>query len=174
MVWISFISTTEKLTGQCAVLQRNKRFIYYLVKKNPKLNPHFSPIYFSWQTRISLNSCSMRCFAGHKEEGEPQAELRQPETEPGGHEVALRAGRSDQSVHAAVRVLSGGNVAAPLPPTYPFSSPQPYDLLVFRAALAAAWIDCTGTECQRFWKRCLGARTSPSPSTVFPREPRPP
>lgn len=70
--------------------------------------------------------CSSRgCVAGHKEKGEPQAELRQPETEPGGHEVAVRTGRSDESVDAAVRVLSPVNAAVPLPA----SRPQPYALL---------------------------------------------
>lgn len=51
--------------------------------------------------------------------------------------------------------------------TIPSSSP------VSRTASAVAWIDWAGIECQRFWNRCSGARTSPSQSTVCQREPRP-
>lgn len=84
--------------------------------------------------------CSSRgCVAGHEETGEPQAELRQPETEPGGHEVAVRTGRSDQSVDAAVRVLS------PPPRQRRSTSPRLNRTLfsspVCRAASAVAWID---------------------------------
>lgn len=41
-VWrICFIFQTDKLTGQCAVLQRDKRFIYYLVNIKHVLNRVF-------------------------------------------------------------------------------------------------------------------------------------
>lgn len=78
------------------------------------------------------------CVAGYKENSEQQADLRQPETQPGGHEVAVPMGRGDQSVDAAVRVLSDVNVAI----SVPVSHPQPYPFpSVSRAASAVAWID---------------------------------
>lgn len=147
MWWICFIFHTDKLTGQCAVLQRNKRFIYYLVNIKHVSNRAFiSPSPFV--AKLVHFRCSSRgCAAGHKEKGEPQAELRQPETEPGGHEVAVRTGRSDQSVDAAVRVFPPPT--PPAPSTSQYLSPPPalnralfsFSSPVCRAASAVAWID---------------------------------
>lgn len=53
MWWICFIFHTDKLTGQCAVLQRNKRFIYYLV--NIK---HVSNRVFTSPSLFVPNSCT--------------------------------------------------------------------------------------------------------------------
>lgn len=136
--WIYFLVQTDKLTGQCAVLQQNKRFIYYLVNVNHVLNCVFPPLPVC--AKLMHVKCPSRgCVAGHKEKGEPQAELRQPETEPGGHEVAVRTGRSDASVDAAVRVLSPVDAAIPLPTArpHPYRSSLPF---VCRAASAVAWI----------------------------------
>lgn len=127
MWWICFIFHTDKLPGQCAVLQRNKRFIYYLVNIKHVSNRVFiSPSPFVTKL-VHFRRSSRGCVAGHKEKGEPQAELRQPETEPGGHEVAVRTGRSDESVDAAVRALPPRPVDAAVP--LPASRPQPCALL---------------------------------------------
>ncbi|XP_024860212.1 ADP-ribose glycohydrolase OARD1 isoform X2 [Kryptolebias marmoratus] len=70
---VSELKEQKKLTGQCAVLKRDRRFVYYLI-----------------------------LISDYKEKRHPEAHLRWPEAESGGHEVSLCGEWSDKNINASV------------------------------------------------------------------------
>lgn len=174
-VCVSFVfcRRAEKVPGQCAVLQRDGRFVYYLVRSSEWTHTHrWHKRHSIWNVTVIVTSQVTKKRASQKPTYDSLTRsLEDMKSHCLRNEVTkISMPRfvfsfplwlsATLSVSRLLRLQFKKNVSFFFPT---FSS----------TASAVAWIDWSGGEWRWFWSRCSNTPTFPSQSTVFQPKHRP-